>query len=257
MLELLSPPAALQSARGRRTDDLCGRAASAGKPRCACGRAASAWKPHPAWNALPKRPLRIFVLKKTPGKSTALIMEVRRAYRTRNCDHVCGMYAHSYHLFGCVCRSHAAVPVWLDCLRAVGRPDCFAPSQGIMGGQDLQALRYEAAKNAGVARAVVCTYGGPSLTVRVCRSNMLSDGEKREEERLEQERAAKMGPVSVRFSRCAQRPPHTRAHLCFAQWCLLPIVHSRWPSPRPLVSSHSLAPAVRVFGTLPIPSRAR
>jgi hypothetical protein len=126
-----------------------------------------------------------------------------------------------------------------------------------MGGQDLQALRYEAAKNAGVARAVVCTYGGPSLTVRVCRSNMLSDGEKREEERLEQERAAKMGPVSVRFSRCAQRPPHTRAHLCFAQWCLLPIVHSRWPSPRPLVSSHSLAPAVRVFGTLPIPSRAR
>jgi len=146
LLELLSPPAALQSARGRRTDDLCGRAASAGKPRCACGRAASAWKPHPAWNALPKRPLRIFVLKKTPGKSTALIMEVKA--RLPNAE-----------LRSCVRHVRSLVPsVWV-CL-PIAR--CCACLAGLLAG----------GWSARLFRAVSGHYGGTRSTsaeVRSCK----------------------------------------------------------------------------------------
>jgi hypothetical protein len=149
------------------------------------------------------------------------------------------------------------LPAWLACGRLVGPPVSRRHSQGIMGGQDLQALRYEAAKEAVVARAVVCTYD------RHCADCPCVPQQHAERWRKEGGGAAgtgaycKNGPGQCALlALCPAPSPHPRPPVC-AQWCLLPIVHSRWLSPRPIVSSHPLPPTVCVFGTLPIPSRAR
>ena len=181
-------------------------------------------------------------------------MEVK-ARQKADCDHVCGMYARSCRLSGCVCRSHTAVPAWLACLRSVGRPACLAPSlAGHYGGTRSTSAEVRSCKRKSALRArLSARTTGTALTVRVCRSNMLSDGEKREEERLEQERTAKMGPVSVRFSRCAQRPPLTRAHLLAPNGAFYPSCTPAGPHLAPLYHPTHLPPPSACSAPFPSP----